>query len=395
MHRLEKRSFVRSFGALMLLCSLMAGAFIATPGPAAAHGDPHPAHIHVGDCSAPGSVVGPLNALEYASEDGGVAWSESTVDLTLDAILAEPHAVVVHESADNMGNYILCGNIGGVLVDGSLTIALGELNGSGHVGVAVLTEGMGTTDVIAISSEGATAAGTIAEDDAAEHPAHIHDGTSGETGGVVFPLTAFSAPEGDWVGGDGVAPEESYTEIETTLADLTASPHVIIAHASSDNMGTYIIAGDITGDPEAGGIAVQLVELNDSGHVGIAWLEEGEAGVGVSAYLVPGAAGGEGSDDEATPDEDMADHEMGGEEVAATIEGFAFSPNPLEIKVGTTVTWTNNDSAPHTVTANDRSFESPRLDQGGTFTFTFTEPGTFEYFCEFHPNMTATVVVTE
>ncbi|MCC6704164.1 MAG: cupredoxin family copper-binding protein [Thermomicrobiales bacterium] len=101
--------------------------------------------------------------------------------------------------------------------------------------------------------------------------------------------------------------------------------------------------------------------------------------------------------DDASPAADM-DHDMmtaDGEEVAAAIEGFAFAPGTIEIKVGTTVTWTNNDSAPHTVTANDRSFESGRLEQGQTFSFTFDTAGTFEYFCEYHPGMTATVVVTE
>lgn len=80
--------------------------------------------------------------------------------------------------------------------------------------------------------------------------------------------------------------------------------------------------------------------------------------------------------------------------VAVSIQDFAFVEGAIEIPVGTTVTWTNNDTAPHTATSTDGVFNSGRLDQGQTFSFTFTEPGTFAYFCEFHPGMQATITVT-
>ncbi|RME88605.1 MAG: hypothetical protein D6770_06610, partial [Anaerolineae bacterium] len=85
----------------------------------------------------------------------------------------------------------------------------------------------------------------------------------------------------------------------------------------------------------------------------------------------------------------------GGEETASvTIQNFAFSPSSLEIKVGTTVTWTNMDSAPHTVTADDGSFDSGTLRNGDSFSFTFNEAGTFAYHCSIHPYMTASITVT-
>jgi plastocyanin len=85
---------------------------------------------------------------------------------------------------------------------------------------------------------------------------------------------------------------------------------------------------------------------------------------------------------------------MAGMEVTATIADFAFDPATLEVSVGTTVTWTNNDSAAHTVTADDGSFQSGRLEQGESFSYTFDTPGTFSYHCEYHANMTATVTVS-
>ena len=64
------------------------------------------------------------------------------------------------------------------------------------------------------------------------------------------------------------------------------------------------------------------------------------------------------------------------------------------MKVGDTVTWTNQDDAMmHSVTADDGSFDSGLLAQGETFSHTFTDPGEFEYFCTPHPWMRAKVVV--
>ena len=82
----------------------------------------------------------------------------------------------------------------------------------------------------------------------------------------------------------------------------------------------------------------------------------------------------------------------GGSQV--TIQNFAFSPAELTVPVGTTVTWTNDDSTNHTVTSNDAVFESATLAAGDTFDFTFTQAGEFPYHCSLHPSMTATIIVT-
>jgi plastocyanin len=75
------------------------------------------------------------------------------------------------------------------------------------------------------------------------------------------------------------------------------------------------------------------------------------------------------------------------------IVNFAFAPASLTVAAGTTVTWTNNDSASHTVTADNGSFTSDKLANGATFSQTFTTAGTFTYHCSIHPSMTATVTV--
>ena len=79
------------------------------------------------------------------------------------------------------------------------------------------------------------------------------------------------------------------------------------------------------------------------------------------------------------------------------IKDFAFTPASIRVKKGTTVTWTNKDSAPHTVTGVDsnKGPESGTLNKNETYSFTFEEVGTFGYICDFHPSMKGEVTVTE
>jgi plastocyanin len=79
--------------------------------------------------------------------------------------------------------------------------------------------------------------------------------------------------------------------------------------------------------------------------------------------------------------------------VAVAIDNFSFTPKEIAIPKGTTVTWTNRDDVPHTVTSTDQKFRSKALDTDEQFSFTFTESGTYAYFCSVHPMMTGKVVV--
>ena len=81
-------------------------------------------------------------------------------------------------------------------------------------------------------------------------------------------------------------------------------------------------------------------------------------------------------------------------DVTVKIDNFAFDAQTVTVPPGATVTWINDDDAPHTVVADDgKSFRSKVLDTGETFSFTFNAAGTWGYFCSVHPHMTGKVVV--
>ena len=74
-------------------------------------------------------------------------------------------------------------------------------------------------------------------------------------------------------------------------------------------------------------------------------------------------------------------------------DSWTYQPTTLNLNVGDKVTWRNDGDDVHTVTSDDASFDSGDLDHGATWTYTFTAPGTYTYYCIPHPWMTATVVV--
>lgn len=100
-----------------------------------------------------------------------------------------------------------------------------------------------------------------------------------------------------------------------------------------------------------------------------------------------------GGDDTAESDSGGADGET------VVVEAFAFDPDQLEVSTGTTVVWENMDGVRHTATsgtpgAPDGTFDVDMPEAGASGEHTFTEAGTFTYFCEVHESMTAEVVVT-
>ena len=141
----------------------------------------HPAHIHTGTCETLGDVVFPLNDLTapdmmgtpmagmeatpmmgmtstpMAGMDQVVAQSITSVEASLEDILAAEHAINVHLSAEEIEVYIACGDITGTADGGQLQIELQELNESGFHGIAILMDaGDGTTtvDVMLMHTEG-------------------------------------------------------------------------------------------------------------------------------------------------------------------------------------------------------------------------------------------------
>ena len=252
----------------------------------------------------------------------------------------------------------------------------------------------------------------------APHPAHIHSGTCDNLGDIVVPLddvTELTAGE-NFGAASAILVKQSNTDVELPLGDILAGPHAINIHESAEAIQNYIACGDIGGRVIDGDLVIGLRELNESGHHGVAVLEGADAGTGVSVYLAEEEAAAEDeqvAEDEQTaatdaaPDapatpaaaETPADAAQGAEapaaaEVPVDIRDFAYGPDRVEIAAGDTVTWTNQDEVPHTATGEERDvLQSGTIAPGASFSQVFPEAGEFGYFCEFHPNMTGTIVV--
>ena len=127
------------------------------------------------------------------------------------------------------------------------------------------------------------------------HPAHIHSGTCEELGDVVFPLADVVTQTGEEMGAAGGHPVKvsEVNRVDVPLEEILAGDHAINVHLSADEIGTYIACGNIGGvvhereNGEGMEIAIALAELNDSGHVGIAWLgDDGDGGTNVVVSLI-------------------------------------------------------------------------------------------------------------
>ncbi len=94
-----------------------------------------------------------------------------------------------------------------------------------------------------------------------------------------------------------------------------------------------------------------------------------------------------------TDDHDHAATPVAGPGEAVSIRDAAYDPTPLQIAVGTTVTWTNNDPIPHTATAIDGSFDTGTIGPGESASVTFTAPGSIAYVCLYHPTMSGAIEV--
>ena len=103
------------------------------------------------------------------------------------------------------------------------------------------------------------------------------------------------------------------------------------------------------------------------------------------------------SQPEQTKDKTIGGSEESGEEsgkvVAVLIKGFKFVPAEVNIKVGETVVWTNEDTAPHTVESSDGTLRSDELAKDDTYSHTFTKAGKYDYICGIHPSMKGSVAV--
>jgi plastocyanin len=218
MERMSMNAFRPLFGRSLRLGSVAALAVLTllTPGLAAQddEAEAHPAHIHSGTCDELGDVVVPLTdvaATDEATHEGaasahGIKTSETIVDMPLQEILDGGHAINVHLSADEIDVYIACGDIGGAVTTDEggrteLIIGLGELNDSGHHGVAWLGADGEQTEVVVVLVEPATMgqAGAEAAQEAtpAAEEGAAETGADAAAGAVAVEIKdfAFNPPE--------------------------------------------------------------------------------------------------------------------------------------------------------------------------------------------------------
>ena len=388
-----------------------------------------PIHIHEGACDSLGGVKYPLSSVVSGR-------SVTLVDATLASIQNGNMAINLHKSVAEIGTYTACGNIP---LSEQIAVGLGELNDSGQTGVAVLTA-MGTQTQVTISASALPDS----------QPVHIHNGSCDNLGGVAYALT-------------NVVDGASTTVVDVSLAELRASLFAINAHQSVAEIGTYTACGNVaagssvtialgqlsdsgqTGSatltqvgsktqvtinagalPDSqpvhihngtcdtlGGVAYALTNVEDGMSttlvdVSLAELRAAPFAVNlhkssdeIATYTAcgnlmagaPPAPAPTGSDSGTTTPEPTT-----APEVSSNIQSFQLED--LTITVGTTVTWTNLDSAPHTSssgTSPSKSgiWDTGTLSTGNSGSITFNEAGTFAYFCTIHPSMTATVTVTE
>lgn len=229
------------------------------------------------------------------------------------------------------------------------------------------------------------------------HPVHIHLGSCDALDpNPTYVLTDITSPAASTTQSDtpaAIPVEESVTTVDATLDDLRTGGYAINAHESVENIGTYIACGSLASTATGDTLTVGLGELNDSGHAGIAILTANGDQTDVHLYLAEGLAGGAATQ-AAADTADMADMHAPADAVQVDIKDLVFTPAQVTVPVGGSVTWTNNDTVPHTATARDRAaLQSGTLESGAQFSQTFTTPGTFDYFCEFHANMKGEIIV--
>lgn len=234
----------------------------------------------------------------------------------------------------------------------------------------------------------AVASAVVAED--ATYPVRLYDGTCDAPGEVVASLTEVTS------GAPAIAGPTDLDAVERALGSPVTAEHATVPLALADIVSGGLVIGVVDGTGGSAGptmcgqiggfelaaldLQAGLVGRDGSGVHGVAWLHDNGDGTTAVSILVapavePGVAAAEG------------------DEVQVAISKSQYLPTPLEVTVGTTVTWTNDDLLPHTVTATKGGFDSGYLAQGDRSSLTFDTPGEFGYFCLYHPRMRATVIV--
>lgn len=160
--------------------------------------------------------------------------------------------------------------------------------------------------------------------------------------------------------------------------------HTVTARGGSFDSGTLSPAGQFSHVFGATGEFPYFCEIHAdmTGTVNVTAPSGAATTATTASPAAPGSSAGSAPDGEAGTDGEVE------------VVDYDFEPNTLTIGRGAAVTWRFTGRGPHTVTADDASFDSGRREQGATFTRAFAEPGTYEYKCEIHPSMTGTIEVS-
>jgi plastocyanin len=226
------------------------------------------------------------------------------------------------------------------------------------------------------------------------HPAHTQTGTCEQPGEIVSTLSPVSSTyDVDGVpmmvpgvvgSPDGVEIEYSSTTLPTTLAQIVAGQYIVDVKVSEEDQAHSVACGAIGGLMlGTSDLPFGLEPIDGSGHYGTAWLHDnGDGTTTLSVTLIY-----VGSDQPPAS----------GATIPVSIENFAFSPSTIMARAGDTIVFTNNDTVPHTVTQSTTTggFRSDPIAPGTTYELIIDEPGTYSFFCEFHPAMVGTIYATE
>jgi plastocyanin len=235
---------------------------------------------------------------------------------------------------------------------------------------------------------------TVLAQEVFSHPAHTQAGTCEQPGEIVSTLSPVSTTydvdgvpmvvPGSVGAPDAIEVEFSSTTLPASLSQIVAGQYIVDVKVSADDQANSVACGPIGGLMlGASDLPFGIAPINNSGHYGTGWLHDnGDGTTTLSLTLIYVGS-------TAAP--------PAGATIPVSIENFAFSPSTIAARAGDVVVFTNNDTVPHTVTQSTPSggFRSDPIAPGTTYTLTIDEPGTYEFYCEFHPAMKGTILASE
>jgi plastocyanin len=210
-----------------------------------------------------------------------------------------------------------------------------------------------------------------------------------------------------------VADQPIKDDTVTVATVVSNGPGWIVIHADKNGAPGPVLGYAAVKDGENTDIVVKLAAQGrteklyamlhtDAGKVGTYEFPGADGPVAMDGMVItPAFKVTSGASQGAAPGQDTAASQgaVAGQPAAIKLVNFKFTPAQLTVKVGTTVVWTSEDNVPHTVTADDGSFDSGNLQKGDSFKFTFTKAGKYPYYCSYHGaagggGMSGTITVT-